>query len=398
MSPCSTPDRLSGPSLQRDSLSSMRIKTSSELPNLQVMQSLGTGSMSPEGSVTFCPSPTKKNQFNEEISEPLSKSPSERTLSDSDLPSFRRSESSFLRVSDLDLESDQTSCSSATTEESFPNFQHASSNPPPGVEIDERERWVALNDGLGSFSPIAPLAVERLGEVGLGATLDASMWNADLKTKVLLRKAQASDWMKNTFSSGAVTVETNNGKDVLVWSGTFNHDFYGSELPAIRVAGIIDMSAKNLVDLLVDSSRVKEYNKLSLGREDLAVFQSSMHQNGPFGRSVTKLLKSVSKPPMIRKHMVLVSVFHAKELDDGSGYVVVTRAVHEPESESSSNVIKSEILMGVNLIKKIKGSEDSQCLMINVTHIRSPMVPMVIAKKIGVTAAIGFVNDIRCAC
>ena len=96
--------------------------------------------------------------------------------------------------------------------------------------------------------------------------------------------------------------------------------------------------------------------------------------------------------------MVLVSVFHAKELDDGSGYVVVTRAVHEPESESSSNVIKSEILMGVNLIKKIKGSEDSQCLMINVTHIRSPMVPMVVAKKIGVTAAIGFVNDIRCAC
>ena len=97
--------------------------------------------------------------------------------------------------------------------------------------------------------------------------------------------------------------------------------------------------------------------------------------------------------------MVFVSVLHAKELEDGSGYLIVTRAVHHPDSENggSANVIKSEILMGVNLIRKIDG-EDDQCLMINVNHIRSPMVPMMVAKRLGVSAAIGFVNDIRAAC
>ena len=124
-----------------------------------------------------------------------------------------------------------------------------------------------------------------------------------------------------------------------------------------------------------------------------------MQENGPFGCSVTKVMKSVSKPPMIKKHMVFVSILHAKELEDGSGYLIVTRAVHHPDNEigGSANVIKSEILMGVNLIRKI-GGEDAQCLMINVNHIRSPMVPMIVAKKLGVSAAIGFVNDIRAAC
>ena len=339
--------------------------------------------MSPSGRISFFPSPRSVDQFNFD-----------------QRPSFKRSESSFLRVADLDMENDHTSCSSNFSEDSFPNYHHPAIDPPPGVETDKNERWVALNDGFGSFSPIAPLAVEKLASLGLATSLDTCMWTPDNKTEKFLKNARIFDWTKNTFNPGPVTLQPGGieqEKEVMVWSGTFKHDFYGSELPAIRVAGIVDMSAKDLVDLLVDSSRVKEYNKLSLGREDLVVFQSSMKDNGPFGCSVTKVMKSVSKPPMVRKHMVFVSILHAKELDDRSGYVIVTRAVHHPDNDSNgaSNVIKSEILMGVNLIRKIEGSEDSRCLMINVNHIRSPMVPMMIAKKIGVTAAIGFVNDIR---
>lgn len=366
--------------------------TSSELPAsaLQLLQSLGTGSMSPEGSITFIPSPTKFSNFKMDFDLSAAKLPPRMTI-------FSRSDSSFIRVSDLDMESDQTSCSTTQSEDIHPNYHHAASDPPPGIETDEKEKWIALNDGGGVCSPIAPLAVDRLAAVGLTASVNDSMWVPDRNTDRMLRKASASDWIQTTFKPGAVTVGENSyEKDVLVWTGTFSHSYYGSDLPAIRVAGIVDMPAKALVDLLVDSSRVKEYNKLSMGREDLVVFQDSMHQNGPFGRSVTKVMKSASKPPMIRKHMVFVSVLHAKELEDGSGYLIVTRAVHHPDNESvgATNVIKSEILMGVNLIRNIEGSED-RCLMINVNHIRSPMVPMMVAKKLGVSAAMGFVNDIR---
>ena len=153
-----------------------------------------------------------------------------------------------------------------------------------------------------------------------------------------------------------------------------------------------------LMELLVDSNRVKEYNKMSLGRTDLKTFQDDIAVSGPFGNSVTKIMKSESKPPMLRKTLMFVSILHARELIDGSGYLIVTRAVHHPDAQGNSNVIQSEILMGVNLIRKIEGAEESKCLMINVNHIRSPMVPMMVAKRIGVSAAIGFINDVRSIC
>lgn len=360
---------------------------------LQLMQSLGTGSMSPAGAITFVPSPTKLSNFKMDFDAAPVNMRTIRKI-------FKRSDSSFIRVSDLDMDSEHTSCSTVQSEDVHPNYDHPAIDPPPGVETDEKEKWIALNDGDGAWSPIAPLAVSRLAALGLTTSVDDGMWNPDRNTDRLLKKSDASAWIQNTFKPGQVAIDDpcHNG-EVLVWTGTFSHSFYGSDLPAIRVAGVVGMSPRSLVDLLVDSSRVKEYNKLSLGREDLVVFQDDMQEKGPFGCSVTKVMKSVSKPPMIRKTMVFVSVLHARELEDGSGYLIVTRAVHHPDNEDggSANVIKSEILIGVNLIRKIEGADD-QCLMINVNHIRSPMVPMIIAKKLGVSAAMGFVNDIRAAC
>jgi hypothetical protein len=130
----------------------------------------------------------------------------------------------------------------------------------------------------------------------------------------------------------------------------------------------------------------------------LVTFQDNMDSEGPFGRSITKVMRSESKPPMIRKTLVFVSLLHAKELEDGSGYLIVTRAVHTPEAKGPANVMKSEILMGVNLIRKIEGAEDSRCLMTNINHIRSPMIPMMIAKRLGLSAAVSFLHDVRACC
>ena len=112
-------------------------------------------------------------------------------------------------------------------------------------------------------------------------SLNNNMWIPDSKTDKLLKKSPGSDWIKNTYKPGPIKIQEGPGDHydkILVWSGNFTHDYYGNDLPAIRVAGIVNMSAKALMDLLVDSSRVKEYNKLSLGREDLVVFQDNMLQ------------------------------------------------------------------------------------------------------------------------
>jgi hypothetical protein len=332
------------------------------------------------------------------------------------VPVFFRRKSSFLRVADLDMEETSHSGGSSVSDdgmELYPNYHTASSDPPPGIDHDPNERWVALNDGDGSHAPIAPMAVERLARFGLEVALDKSMWTPDSKTEHRLRKSTSSsspEWISHTFqTSNCVQVPptktmTAEDMEVLVWTGTFRHGCYGSDLPAIRAAGIVDMSAQSLMELLVDSTRVKEYNKMSLGRQDLVNFSNNIYHKSPsaFGHSITKVMRSETKPPMIRKTLVFISLLHSQALDDGSGYLVVTRAVHHPEDTTStttatagSNVIMSEILIGVNLIRKVEGAENSRCLMINVNHIRSPMVPMMVAKRLGVSAAVNFLNDIR---
>lgn len=365
---------------------------------------MGTGGISPEGKIEFSPSLRMVGFVKCTPSVSLTTEPvkiNRKTL--------------FLRVSDLDMDvdtksledmdsidRDSSSYSTLQSDSTLADFHIPVSELPPGIEHDPTDKWIALDDGAGGHAPIAPKAVEQLSNFGLETTMKESMWAPDSRTDKMLKNQKHSEWMRETFKHGSMCLPEPAPADVnevLVWSGSFQHGLYGSELPAARAAGIINMSAQSLFELMVDSSRVKEYNKMSLGRTDLVTFQSDMDGSGPFGRSVTKVMKSETKPPLVRKKLVFVSVLHAKELDDASGYVIVTRAVHHPEDEASAGgVIKSEILMGVNVIRKIQGAEDSRCLMINVNHVRSPLVPVMVAKRIGATAAISFINDIRALC
>ena len=49
----------------------------------------------------------------------------------------------------------------------------------------------------------------------------------------------------------------------LQWSGNLE------SCSCVRAEGIIGMNAESLFELLLHSNRVKKYNKLSLGQEDL---------------------------------------------------------------------------------------------------------------------------------
>ncbi|KAL7523445.1 hypothetical protein ACHAXR_000184, partial [Thalassiosira sp. AJA248-18] len=184
--------------------------------------------------------------------------------------------------------------------------------------------------------------------------------------------------------------------DVLVWSGTWSHKYYGHELPAIRCEAIVNMSPRSMADLLVDSTRVKEYNKMSIGRDDIMV----LHQDE---KCVTKISEAKTKPPMLGKTLVLKNILHMEELPGGgqkAGYVIVSRAVaHADDADAVDDpkIIHSEMLMGLNVIRAIEGEPD-RCILINLNHLRSPMIPMMLAKRLGLSAAVNFINDIRALC
>lgn len=239
-----------------------------------------------------------------------------------------------------------------------------------------------------------------LVKTALDASMNQGMWTANGSTAKLLK---SGNWNETTFmpcQEMAVPAPYAKGakgeNDVLVWSGTWSHKYYGHDIPAIRCEAIVNMSPKAMADLLVDSTRVKEYNKMSIGRDDIMV----LHQGET---CVTKITLAKTKPPMLGKTLVLRNLLHMEELPGGgkeAGYVIVTRAVaHADDAEAAEDpkVIASEMLLGLNVIRAVEGESD-RCILINLNHLSSPMIPMMFAKRLGLSAAVNFINDIRALC
>lgn len=230
---------------------------------------------------------------------------------------------------------------------------------------------------------------DQLAKVGYDcATDEGPRWTALKETGRILANRDTSSWNHAE------------GNEILVWHGFFDHGGYGSDLPAVKARGNINTSARNLLDLLLDSTRVKEYNKMSQGRTDEFYFQKGI-DSGP-AKGEAKIIRSLNKPPMI-KPIEMLSLLHAKKLDTDTevqGYLVVSRSVWEtcdvppskPTTTSSGGVTRSEMLLGVNLIRSV---DASSCEFTTVTHVSSSNVPMMIAKKVGLTAASNFIRDIQ---
>ncbi|KAL7529607.1 hypothetical protein ACHAWF_003044 [Thalassiosira exigua] len=314
----------------------------------------------------------------------------------------------FIRTADLPhmneaaVQSRHSSFSDLADDELVEHLHKTSSRSPlPTIEHDPNECWVALDDGNGCKAPLAEAAMASLVRTGLDAAMDRGMWTANGSTAKLLKSGA---WDDTAFVSAeerrAVPAPHPRGSkgedDVLVWSGSWSHKYYGHELPAIRCEAIVNMPPKDLADLFVDSTRIKEYNKMSLGRDDVLV----LHEEE---RRVTKVSIARTKPPMLSKILVLKNLLHLEELPGGgdvAGYLFMTRAVAhagDAEVEEDPKVVHSEMLMGCCVIRAVEG-DPNRCVLINLNHLRSPMIPMMMAKRLGLSAAVNFINDVRALC
>merc|ERR1712238_145955 len=351
--------------------------------------SLGSGIFSSTGNISFIPSPagsirssnvslssttsdedidfytkpqnSQNEIYSKRILPTLPTSPtfptSNRTSTSIQSPifSFNRNSSCFMRTSDLGVvESLGTNKNNkALTEVNLvakdhqeAHYHYPSVRTPPGVDDDSNENWVALDVGK-SYSPIAPFVIESLIKTGLTRLTNSSMWVPEKRVKQILQKCQMPyhGWKVNGPVSFDQIDQDSWEKDVLVWTGSFPKGTYGRERPCIRSEGLLNISPEGMFDLLLDNSRVNSYNKTSLGREDIVVLQDDLKNEGPFGRSITKIVKSSNRPP---------------------------------------------------LILKIK-EDPNKCIMITVNHLVS-QIPSFLARTVGMSASVNFLNDIRSIC
>lgn len=216
-------------------------------------------------------------------------------------------------------------------------------------------------------------------------------------TALSMTKPEDSDWISWTQQShkeGKVSSEN----DVRVYVGkckkTNSDEYYGANLPVIKTEARLGIAPKDMADLLLDSSRVKIYNKMSIGRSDIRCIECD--------KGVAKIVKNLTKPPMTKKKVESVTFMHSRKLDETGTYIVVSRAVIKPgikscNEENTEECVKSEILLGVNLLEPIDNDKLGS-KMTSVTHVCSPALPVLVAKRVGVNSAINFVNDIRSIC
>ena len=183
--------------------------------------------------------------------------------------------------------------------------------------------------------------------------------------------------------------------DILVYTGSTLRPGFGSEVPWIKSISILPMTASEGAKLMMDSTRVKSYNSLSLGREDLKIMPPSITHNSNLQQE-SKIVRNVVQLPVSNSKVESVTLLHTRQLDNGS-HLLVSRAMGGTKYASGGKVGRSFILLGVNLFEPVAGSSD-ECRMTAVTHVYSPGVPLMLAGKVGVKSSKNFVKDIRALC
>jgi len=331
----------------------------------------------------------------------------------------------FIRVHDLDLtDEDRSRCSPGDESRSdvgtgrvgFFSSSSSSSSRVVGRGVD-----ILSIEGDGSGAIMSALAVVGIRE----ATDESSRWSPTGATDRILRKRpKGVGTNKVTTACGGPMgpwANAASGRDVLVWSSKCARGGHGSDNPIVKSRGLIPASAKAVVDLVRDSDRVREYNKLAIGREDQMALtttadggESSVHcavtrcpRLGIAGEA--KVMSSRSQPPLTLKPLEFKTLYYVRRLvgrDDGvdvdgdaAAYVTVGRSTWEtPDGTAGGfddSVTRCEILLVVNLLRDVRTEDGSEwCELTLITHAVSP-VPIFVAKQVGLVAAENYIKDIR---
>jgi hypothetical protein len=241
---------------------------------------------------------------------------------------------------------------------------------------------------------------------GLGyqvATDESDRFHPTAETRRILEKhndsshenAAVREWPAQLWHAAA-------GKGVLTWIGSVDHVGFGHDWPVVKARGVVSTTPRELVQFLLDSVQVQRYNKLSQGRNDVLVLQDEINttaEESVYGFAGTaKIVRAFVKPKMLPKTIEMLSLLYAKPLEHApDSYMIVSRSVWEDDSGASSipknnnNLLRSEMLLGVQLVRPCPDG----CELTTITHVFSPGVPEIMAKRLAPSNATSTIREIQ---
>lgn len=376
-----------------------------------------TSSLIEDDDSDMCYTPRSTAYSFESLSSPADRDATELMPNDShnnrevdvDATPLKRNSSSKKNIS-RNNESIDTPSTAASTES--PPEDVAKGNE---VSFYKHESFIRTHDlGLLTENGLLPLHDTDLGTLidalfkrGLQSAVDESdSWTPVRETeKILNKRCKANDEVDGPIGSWSNAAS---GGDVLVWSAPCEFEGHGSQYPVAKARGLIPTTAISLVQLLLDSNRTKEYNKMSLGRTDEHCFSKGVDEQDKCPNTgiqgEAKIVRSKSQPPIIRRPVELRILLHARRLHaegETPKYITIGRSVWESAEgtaeSSDASATRCEMLLSANLIRELDcGNGESWCELTTITHAASPGgIPLSIGKRVGLVAAANYIKDIR---
>ena len=285
-------------------------------------------------------------------------------------------------------------------------------------------------------SPTEPIFSLKIGDLRLSSLTNSSRLNADIYksmnpaflneiTLSLVQRGKIYSMLddKNIWKPTKETehfFRKNSGRelnenDILVWNGKpfdysmlttlkgFDSKVYGTDTPVIRARGLVKTDTTSLLELLWNSERATEYNSMSLGRSDEIIFQDEVNPGSKADFSQTKVVKSMSKVPLVGKPLELYNIMHAckwekyESVEDSSCYIIATRGLEQSKVEV--NKPSQGILFSFNVIRPvkycIKGKNYLWTELTTISHFNISGVPLFLALSVGQKSAGNFISQIQ---
>jgi hypothetical protein len=213
-------------------------------------------------------------------------------------------------------------------------------------------------------------------------------------------------------------------KEILIWSGDYvvqkGYENYGRNFSMYLARGIIPLSPLDIMHLMWDDSRTKEYNEYSNGRSteisienaDTLLQKNSCESPSKIVTTGTKAIRSETRVPLTKFTIETKCLMHVRALDaPDDGYVILSRSLDQGDggthyccgcnggvnnASKNKNVEKcdNQILWGINVLKCVPNHPHLTDL-ISLSHVSTPNVPGFFGRRIAIMGIEDFFNNVR---
>lgn len=239
---------------------------------------------------------------------------------------------------------------------------------------------VGLKDRLAKISPLNLVRKLRPGGGGGGGGGRKAKSGGDSVVDGLVAKSW--EYLLDESRWGTPVTEA---KGVKVWKYFLPKGEYGAEGSAVKSYAVVDAPAEAIFDMIFDSGRTKEYNKFSIGRDDIETFGKT-----------SKIVWNRTAPPGTKRPHDFCTLMHGEVFPNGT-HVLMTTATEHPKAKPTSDYLRSEIVLGINHMVPVPGNpKKTQLTVIN--HVKTKGIPTFLTEKVAAKSAIDFVSKVQEVC